>query len=179
MGVVGRYQSADYGLYPRNARVICRTRRGLEVGIVLCPLDEDETVLRSGDGQLLRPIGGEDELILHRLEKFRDKAFIACKQLIADRKLSTVLVDVEHLFDGESVFFYFLGDVDEELEALTKELGETYEQKVRFKKFAETLASGCGPECGTDQAKCASGGCSSCGLSGTCGTQSVASAENT
>ena len=169
MGVVGRYESPDFTIFPRDAHVICRTNRGLEFGQVLCPVDSDDLSNALPDGDILRHVGSEDRLILERLERHRDKAFSACQNLIEENNLSAVLVDVEHLFDGESVFFYFLGDVDPTLESLTQELAATYEQKVRFKKFAETLANGCGPDCGTGDSGCGSGGCGSCSLKGGCG----------
>ena len=184
MGLVGRFESADFGVYPRDAKVICRTGRGLEFGSVICPLDAASESDNDGstgngqgkpvqsNGQILRRVGSEDQLILDRLERHRDKAFKACQKLIKERELPGVLVDVEHLFDGESVFFYFLGEVDPRLESLTNELASTYERKVRFKKFAETLANGCGPDCGTGESKCATGGCGSCALSGGCGSKS-------
>ena len=73
-----------------------------------------------------------------------------------------MLVDVEHLFDGQSLFFYFLGDTTPELDALTGELAEIYEAQVQFRKFTDTLTAGCGPGCGTEEAEQAarSGGCS-------------------
>ena len=46
-------------------------------------------------------------------------------------------MDVEHLFDGQSLYFYFLGEVQPEWESLTTELAATYEAKVRFQPFAE------------------------------------------
>jgi hypothetical protein len=170
MGVVGRFDSADFNLYPRDAHVICRTARGLESGTVICPIEDEfgdrtEPQAQNIDGEILRRVGSEDDLILERLERHRDKAFHACQKLITERNVPGVLVDVEHLFDGESVYFYFLGDVDSRLEAITNELASTYERKVRFKKFAETLANGCGPDCGTE-GNCSSGGCGSCALSG-------------
>jgi cell fate regulator YaaT (PSP1 superfamily) len=172
MEVVGHYSSPDFQRYPRDARVICRTDRGLEQGVVVCELSSMATP-ESGErtkteGHVLRLVGSEDELILQRLERYRDKAFLACQKLIAEQQLPAILVDVEHLFDGESVFFYFIGDVDERLESLTAQLGETYESKVRFKKFAETLAQGCGPNCGEKEGGCSSGGCGSCALAGSC-----------
>ena len=171
MGVVGQYQSPDFSVFARDARVICRTSRGLECGEVICSLDQESHGDFNRDGEILRRVGTEDEMILERLERHRDKAFIACQNLIQERSLPGVLVDVEHLFDGESVFFYFLGEVDPRTEALTNELAETYERKVRFKKFAQTLAEGCGPDCGTGESNCASGGCGSCALSGSCGSK--------
>ncbi len=171
MGVVGQYQSPDFSIFARDAQVICRTSRGLEFGEVICSLDQGSDEDLNPVGEILRRVGSEDQLILERLERHRDKAFEACQNLIQERRLPGVLVDVEHLFDGESVFFYFLGEVDPRTEALTNELAETYERKVRFKKFAQTLAEGCGPDCGTGDSKCSSGGCGSCALSGGCGSK--------
>ena len=171
MGVVGRFDAINFETYPRDARVICRTSRGLELGAVVCPINEFPTENSNMDGQILRQVGSEDDLILERLERHRDKAFRACQQLISQRRLPAILVDVEHLFDGESVYFYFLGEVDSELEKLTEELAVAYESKVRFKKFAETLANGCGPDCGTGDNGCASGNCGTCALSGSCSSK--------
>lgn len=170
MGVVGQFDSVDHSIFARDCRVICRTARGLEVGEVVCSLESNNVNLEP-DGQILRLVGAEDKMIIERLDRHRDRAFEACQTLLAERKLPGVLVDVEHLFDGESVFFYFLGDVDERVESLTSELAEKYEQKVRFKKFAETLSKGCGPGCGTTASKCSTGGCGSCSLSGGCGSK--------
>lgn len=170
MGLVGRFVTSDFTVLPRDTAVICRTERGLESGSVICSLD-DKASPDEADGQILRRVGREDKLILERLERHRDKAFDACQKLIGQRELPGVLVDVEHLFDGESVFFYFLGEVNPELEALTDELAETYERKVRFKKFAETLAAGCGPDCGTGESQCSTGGCGSCAIAGACGSK--------
>ena len=169
MGVVGSFDAADFRVYQRDQRVICRTDRGLEVGSVVCEIDQP-----SADGQLLRLTGPEDELILDRLERFRNSAYDACNALLSQRGLPGTLVDVEHLFDGESVFFYFLGDVDPRVELLTAELAATYDRKVKFKRFAETLAQGCGPNCGTKDSGCSSGGCGSCALSGGCGSKKAA-----
>ena len=173
MGVVGRFDALDLQRYPRDTPVICRTARGLETGVVICDLAGHESNDSLAAGQLLRQVGREDRLILERLDRYRDKAFLACEKLLVERRLSGVLVDVEHLFDGESVYFYFLGEVSPQLEAITGELGSEYERKVRFKKFAETLAQGCGPNCGTSASGCSTGGCASCSLSGGCGSSKI------
>ena len=80
-------------------------------------------------------------------------------------------MDVEHLFDGQSLYFYFLGEVTPELDAITGELAEIYETKVQFRKFAETLVKGCGPDCGTEDAAgngCGTGGCATCAAASAC-----------
>ena len=183
MGIVGCYDAIDFRSYDRDTRVICRTDRGLEAGKVLCDVADGGSYLPDGSvgfasGQLLRESGREDDLILERLERHRDRAFQACEKLLAEQGIVATLVDVEHLFDGESIFFYFLGEMTPELESVTARLAETYERKVRFKKFAETLANGCGPDCGTGESACSSGGCGSCSLAGGCGSKKQAASSD-
>jgi hypothetical protein len=139
---------------------------------VLTPPGSDAEVDRT-DGPILRGMTVEDELLCARLEKNRHAAYSACATLLADRKLPAVLVDVEHLFDGQGLYFYFLGDVTPELESYTAELADAYESKVQFRKFTDTLIEGCGPGCGTDEAK-GQGGCAtcvSCAVAGACGSK--------
>ena len=173
MGQVGRFAAVDAMRYPRHARVIVRTRRGLEIGEVLAPPDERDDGRSFPDGDLLRGMTVEDELLSARLEKHRHDAYDACATLLAQHQPSAALVDVEHLFDGQGLFFYFLGDVPKEVESLTGRLAETYETKVQFRKFTETLIEGCGPGCGTEEVKGRGGceTCTSCAVAGACGTR--------
>lgn len=173
MGQVGRFAAVDAVRYPRRSRVIVRTRRGLEIGEVLAPPDDRDDGRSFADGDLLRGMTVEDELLHARLEKHRHAAYEACASLLKERKIPAVLVDVEHLFDGQGLFFYFLGDVSPELESYTERLAEAYETKVQFRKFTETLIEGCGPGCGTEEAKGQGGcvSCTSCAVAGACGTR--------
>jgi cell fate regulator YaaT (PSP1 superfamily) len=173
MGQVGRFAAVDAVRYPRHSRVVVRTRRGLEVGNVLAPPDERDESRAFADGEILRGMTVQDDLLEARLEKHRQEAYQACAALLGENGVPAVLVDVEHLFDGEGLFFYFLGDVPTDLEAYTERLAETYEAKVQFRKFTETLIEGCGPGCGTDDVKGRGGcdTCSSCAVAGACGTK--------
>lgn len=171
IGHVGRFTSEDCARHNRGARVICRTPRGLEVGEVLsCVTDQTG----DADGILLRRLTVEDDLLLDRLARHRDQAYSACARLLQERKLPVTLIDVEHLFDGASLFFYFLGEVTPEVDAVTAELAALYDTKVQFRQFADTLTNGCGPGCGTPEAAgqgCGTGGsCSTCSMMRTCHT---------
>jgi hypothetical protein len=59
------------------------------------------------------------------------------------------------------------------LQTVTSELAELYDAQVQFRAFADTLAHGCGPGCGTEEA--AGQGCSSCStgcaVAGACSTR--------
>ncbi len=173
MGQVGRFAAVDSVRYPRHTRVVVRTRRGLEIGDVLSPPDDRDDSRSFADGEILRGMTIQDDLLQARLEKNRQEAYTACATMLHGTGMPAVLVDVEHLFDGQGLFFYFLGDVPPELEAYTERLADTYEANVQFRKFTETLIEGCGPGCGTDEAKgqggCAT--CSSCAVAGACGTK--------
>jgi cell fate regulator YaaT (PSP1 superfamily) len=173
LGNVGRFTSVDAVAYPRSTRVILRTTRGLETGEVLGGADE-EAVRRNSDGSILRGMTVEDELLEARLEKNRQKALDACTALLVERRIAATLLDVEHLFDGRSLFFYFLGEVTPDVEAVTAELAEVYDAAAQFRQFSETLTLGCGPGCGTEEAA-GHGGCTlcatACAVAGACGTK--------
>lgn len=172
LGNVGRFVAVDGTRFPRGTRVICRTVRGLEVGEVL---SQSEVQAKSHhDGELLRRLAVEDELLLSRLEKNKTDALQACADAMVQLGSPAILVDAEQLFDGKAIFFYFLGDVSPELEGITQNLAETYETKVQFRQFVENVNDGCGPGCGTDAAVgggCASGSCSTCVVAQACSTQ--------
>jgi cell fate regulator YaaT (PSP1 superfamily) len=173
MGQVGRFAAVDAVRYPRHTRVVVRTRRGLETGQVLAPPDPRDNGSPVADGDILRPMSVQDDLLEARLEKHRREAYDACAALLERERVEAVLIDVEHLFDGQGLFFYFLGDVTPALEAYTQRLAEAYEAKVQFRKFTETLLEGCGPGCGTDEVKGRGGceACTSCAVAGACGTK--------
>lgn len=175
MGLVGRFVAVDAVRYPRRSRVVVRTRRGLEVGNVLVPAGDDSASSSAADGELLRGVTVQDELLLARIEKNRQAAYQDCTKMLAELGLSATLVDVEHLFDGQGLFFYFLGEVTPELESYTGRLAEAYEAKVQFRKFTETLIEGCGPGCGTEEAQGRGGcdSCSSCSVASACNTKRV------
>lgn len=171
LGSVGRFAAPSRERLPRGTRVVCRTARGLEIGQVLSAIDFSEP--GHTDGDVLRRVTVEDDLLISRLEKNRDEAFQACADRLTQLSLPAVLLDVEHLFDGQSLYFYFLGDPSPELDAVTTELADIYEAKAQLQKFADTLSAGCGPTCGTEEAAgCGTGGCGSCAVSGACGTRS-------
>jgi cell fate regulator YaaT (PSP1 superfamily) len=171
LGHVGRFVSVDAVRYPRRARVIARTARGLEIGEVLSPPTGDEPF--EADGELLRGMTVEDELLSARLEKNRLAAFAACAARIQDHALPATLMDVEHLFDGQTLAFYFLGEQPAALTGLLEELAEAYESQAQLRSFTDALTHGCGPGCGTEEAT--GGGCSSCStgcaIAGACGTK--------
>ncbi|MCA9259028.1 MAG: hypothetical protein KDA61_07505 [Planctomycetales bacterium] len=166
-GQIGSFQSVDATIYRRRDRVVVRSPRGLETAeIVAAPSLEDVATAFPErqilpDGQILRRMTVEDDLLAERLGRRRDEAFQACQQLLLQAGVEASLVDVEHLLDGENLFFYFLGEPPAKATEITASLAQTYETAVEFRQFAQTLAEVCGPGCGTEEAK-GQGGCDDC-----------------
>lgn len=160
-----------------HGEVVCRTPRGLEVGLVLAA--DSEQFASDPPSQVLRPVNEQDRLIIERLERFKTRAIESCERLLAERQIPATLVDAEHLFDGQHLFFYFWGSASAELDAVLDELAMLYDHRVGFSRFAARLAEGCGPGCGATNSGCGSsqsggeksGGCANCG-SGGCGLKS-------
>ncbi|MEZ6073315.1 MAG: PSP1 C-terminal domain-containing protein [Pirellulales bacterium] len=172
---IGRFCASDARRYRRGTRVVVQTHRGLEVGTVLTPVDaampvdsnKNDAAGNVGDaghvqhdGTLVRALTVEDELLRARLESRRQQAFDACCDKIAELGLAVTLLDVEQLFDGRSLVFYFLEEPPPELDEALAALAETYEATAELRRFADTLTSGCGPDCGTEAA--AGHGCDGC-----------------
>lgn len=83
------------------------------------------------------------------------------------------LLEVEQLFDGRTLYFHFLGETNPEVEAITEELADAYEQQVRSRHFAKLLSEGCGPDCGTKAGGGCSGGCAVCVVAAACHSASA------
>jgi cell fate regulator YaaT (PSP1 superfamily) len=167
LGQIGRFAAADAVVYPRGAEVICRTRRGLEVGVVMS--HSDRGVGRdAADGTILRGVTPQDHLLLARQRKNRDQAFAACQQLLAEHQVTASLVDVEHLFDGTSLIFYFLGSLTADAVRLVDALAAAYDAEVKFAEFSRAVEAGCGPACGTKAATGCGDACSVCAVAHAC-----------
>lgn len=172
LGHVGRFAAVDALRYPRRAQVVVRSPRGLEAGEVLAEPQEDSPAW-TASGQILRGMTTEDHLLAERLQRRRHEAFGACCELLQRSGREAALVDVEHLLDGRGLIFYFLGEPPAEARELMDEMAEAYDAAVEFRKFADALTEGCGPGCGTEEAK-GQGGCSTCSgcaVSGACGVK--------
>jgi cell fate regulator YaaT (PSP1 superfamily) len=177
MGQVSRFGASDGHRYARGARVVCRTERGLEVGEILAPINDELASSKfagATPGTILRRVTIEDDLLLARLEKNRQQAFADCEALLIQKNIPAALAEVELLFDGQSLLFYFLGETTPEIDSLTAELASTYAAGVQFHKFVDLLTTGCGPGCGTPEAEggaCGTGpggGCAGCAVAAAC-----------
>ena len=116
----------------------------------------------------MRRVTPQDELLIQRLGKNRESALEACQELLDQQEVSAVLVDVEHLFDGKSLYFYFIGTLPADVQTTVDQLAASYEAEVHFGDFAQAVEDGCGPNCGTDEAEGCGDSCSTCAIVNAC-----------
>ncbi len=168
-GQVGRFELAEPMQLRRNERMFCRTARGLELGRVLAPIRGER---KSGDGKVLRKMRPEDELLWGHLQELAAAALSRCQAWLDEHATGEVLLQVEPLMDGRTLYFHFLSEVSATTQQQIDKLAAFYEQEVQASDFAKLLEKGCGPGCGTEAAEngCgASGGCAVCKVAQLCG----------
>ena len=171
LGQVGRFQTLQESVFRRGARIICRTQRGVEIGQVLGPAHLKQSMSHLADGRILRGMTVEDEVLWGHLQEQARVALAACQQWLTGHDISGLLIDVEPLLDGKTLYFYFLSEVSPEIQQHLDQLATIYEQTVRESTFAQLLEHGCGPGCGTETATngCNSkGGCAVCHVASKC-----------
>jgi cell fate regulator YaaT (PSP1 superfamily) len=154
----------------RGSRVVCRTKRGLELGTVLCESSTDQL---SDAGRFVRSADANDELLWSKLLELSRDAAELCQQLLREQGLDDVLLDVDPMLDGKTLYFNFLGDPSQEASDRIAELAEVYRASVAASPFAQRVEVGCGPGCGTEsKSGCGtSGGCVACSVASKCRTK--------
>jgi cell fate regulator YaaT (PSP1 superfamily) len=171
LGQIGRFTVEQARPLKRGTRVVCRTQRGLEVGVSLGNAESTAVDGTASDGRVLRCMTAEDELLWGHLRQLCEETFRACVDWLDEQTIAATLLDVEPLLDGRTLYFHFLANVEEVVQQQLDKFVELYEQQVRRSKFARLLEHGCGPGCGTAAAKngCGSrGGCAVCKVASAC-----------
>ena len=153
----------------RGEQIICRTPRGIEMGEVLTAT-HPEYVETATASKYIRRSRPEDELLWRQLTSLSVNASTACQAFLVGQANADVLLEVEPLFDGRTLYFHFLGTPSLETEQHVQELSDIYQKSVASSRFAALLEHGCGPGCGTkEKSGCGTGGgCAVCAIAGGC-----------
>jgi cell fate regulator YaaT (PSP1 superfamily) len=137
MRFLGQYESGDGGAYARGEEVVVRSDRGLETGTVLCEATPRavEMISAPTHGRILRRLSEDDRIEIDRLHEAEAEELRACLQFVAGRRLQMELVDVEHLFGGERIVFYFLAEKRVDFRELVKDLARTYQTRIEMRQI--------------------------------------------
>jgi cell fate regulator YaaT (PSP1 superfamily) len=127
----------DTGVYARGQEVVVRTDRGMETGTVLCPATTQTLGLLAEPtrGRILRVMTERDRAERARLEEMQRHEMETCTRFVQQRKLQMELVDVEHLFGGDRIIFYFLAEKRVDFRDLVKDLAREYQTRIEMRQI--------------------------------------------
>jgi cell fate regulator YaaT (PSP1 superfamily) len=127
----------ETGEYARSQEVVVRTERGLELGQVLCPATPRavELITEPTHGRILRLLSERDRAERERLREAEQRAMETCARFVQQRRLQMELVDVEHLFGGERIIFYFLAEKRVDFRELVKDLAREYQTRIEMRQI--------------------------------------------
>lgn len=134
---LGEFDGGADTAWARGERVVVRSERGVEIGEVLCEASAQalELLQDATRGQILRRLGEDDFLVAERLREAECKEFDTCRRFIGMRDLPMELVDVEHLFGGERIVFYFLAEKRVDFRELVKDLAREYQTRIEMRQI--------------------------------------------
>ena len=136
MRFLGEFDPEGAG-YSRSDEVVVRTDRGLELGQVLCPAAPRalELIAEPTRGRLVRKLTERDRAEAARLQELEQRELETCERFVGQRKLQMELVDVEHLFGGERIIFYFLAEKRVDFRELVKDLAREYQTRIEMRQI--------------------------------------------
>jgi cell fate regulator YaaT (PSP1 superfamily) len=136
MRFLGEFDAEGHA-YERGADAVLRTERGLELGHLLCEASPKVVQMLSEPthGRILRVLTEQDEGERRRIEEAEARELETCIRFVAERRLQMELVDVEHLFGGERLIFYFLAEKRVDFRDLVKDLAREYQTRIEMRQI--------------------------------------------
>jgi len=124
------------GLLIPGQKVIIRTERGLELGVVVNRSKiTDESAGSSKAGIILRKVTREDRKHLDDIENVQiPDELRQAREKVTEIGLEMKIIYVEHLFAGDRVVFYFLANGRIDFRRLVKELARVYQTRIELKQ---------------------------------------------
>jgi cell fate regulator YaaT (PSP1 superfamily) len=137
MRLLGEFAAAEGSAFDRGARVVVRTDRGQELGDVLC-LSGPQAVAYLPEptrGDIVRPMTDDDRRREELLRANAGKQFDAAAKLVDAHKLQMQLVDVEPLFGGERLVFYFLAEKRVDFRELVRAMAREFQTRIELRQI--------------------------------------------
>ncbi len=171
---LGIFEHSESNIQKRAARVVVKTAKGLELGHIVghfshyksgqFKMDNKQIKKYFQDsmidfdselsGKLIRYATAEDISEERHLQRIAKEELKFCKQLVREMALPMNIIDVEHIFGGERIIFYFMADGRVDFRELVKKLAQEYQSRIEMRQIGsrdEAKLLGdietCGQEC--------------------------------
>jgi cell fate regulator YaaT (PSP1 superfamily) len=138
MRSIGEFSARPDDEFSRDREVLVRSDRGIEWGQILCQASEKtRSYLNSkkSAGRILRVVDDQDLKSRDELEEKERHEFAVCGEMVKQRKLQMQLVDVEHIFGGERIIFYYLAENRVDFRELVKDLAREFSTRIEMRQI--------------------------------------------
>ncbi|MHC4876842.1 MAG: PSP1 domain-containing protein [Planctomycetota bacterium] len=122
----------------RDDAVLIRSNRGTEWGEVLCPATTRTREYMGTQEQVGRIIKPADDEAWQQLDDVRQRerdVFDRGREVIREHKLNMNLVDVECVFGGERIIFYYLAEQRVDFRELVKDLAKRLQTRIEMRQI--------------------------------------------
>jgi cell fate regulator YaaT (PSP1 superfamily) len=136
MRFLGEFDAAPELALARLSKVILKSERGLEIGDVLCQATP-QAVAHLGEpthGQIVRIMAPADNERVEQLRQLQKKEFVSACEMVAQHHLAMQLIDVEHLFGGERIVFFFLAEKRVDFRELVKSMAREFQTRIELRQ---------------------------------------------
>jgi len=122
-----------------GSRVIVRTPRGQEAGVVRCEATPE--VLEKLDSdfveeRIVRSMTGTDEMEYRRLRQREQENLERCKQIVQEMDIVMELVRVERIFGGERMVIYYTADGRIDFRELVKVFSVEFQIRIEMRQIS-------------------------------------------
>jgi len=174
MGSLGLFEHRETRISKISTRVVIKTNRGLELGYLVGRLtaykggqlklseeqiqkyfeDSDIDFFPSRAGKFIRYATSADVSEERHLRKIAKEEMECCRRFAEEMELPMKIVDIEHVFGGERIIFYFMSDGRVDFRELVKRVAQEYQTRIEMRQIgsrdeAKLLGDveSCGQQC--------------------------------
>lgn len=137
MRFIGAFAAPPTAAVARADVVILRTERGQEHGEVLCPATPQAVaaIPEPTRGDLVRVATPADRAKIADLAVKHRQQYDTGTRLVAQHRLAMQIVDVEFLFGGERLIFYFLAEGRVDFRELVKSMAREFHTRIELRQI--------------------------------------------
>jgi cell fate regulator YaaT (PSP1 superfamily) len=136
MRLLGSFAVPTGMVVNRNDRVVVKTERGIELADVLCQSNPRvfAQIAEPFNGEIVRVMTDDDRAKETSLIAQTKAEFETARRLVDEHRLAMQLIDIEHLFGGDRIVFYFLADKRVDFRELVRAMAREFSTRIELRQ---------------------------------------------
>jgi cell fate regulator YaaT (PSP1 superfamily) len=137
MHLLGEFSAPGDTSFSRGTRLVVRTERGQEIGHLLCPATSQAVAYlpEPTRGEIVREMTEDDRQREEQIRLHSRVQYDTAARLISEHHLPMQLVDVENLFSGERIIFYFLAEKRVDFRELVRSMAREFQTRIELRQI--------------------------------------------